>query len=229
MKNLSLFLLLFLPVGVFSEIEVLKKRKNSVGELPPHESAVSVSEEVKQEKKNPQSVDSNPSKNVSVRRTNHKGESSSQRRPTAQGSPLPLKRELVGEDYYQTVDSAVIQQEINEHLRAIEKLCDIEDSAKKIREWNKRTQALTQLADRYVDERRLYAEDEYLLRSLRFYTSPGRLSYGQEITQELLNEINLYEEFKVQYYADRGLHSEISIEELPDEWAQKIAKGLSCF
>ena len=80
-----------------------------------------------------------------------------------------------------------------------------------------------------MDERRLNAEDEYLLRSLRYYTSPGRLSYGQEITQELLNDINLYEEFKAQYYMDNQLNSETPLSELPDDWAQKIAKGLSCF
>ena len=147
----------------------------------------------------------------------------------SQKSDSSLKEELVGKDYYQTVDSKVIQQEVNKHLRAIEKLCDIEDSAGKIKEWNKRSQALTQLADQYVDERRLNAEDEYLLRSLRYYTSPGRLSYGQEMTQELLNDINLYEEFKAQYYMDNRLNSDRSLEELPDEWAQKIAKGLSCF
>ena len=215
MKNLFLFLFLVVSFGAFSELKVLSSKPKSTHKLKSCQNLRPVSNLSK--------------KNISVKKTVSKSKPSFQRSPTAQESDPSLKEELVGEDYYQTVESKVIQQEVNEHLRAIEKLCDIEDSAGKIREWNKRSQALTQLADRYVDEKRLNAEDEYLLRGLRYYTSPGRLSYGQEITQELLSNINLYEEFKAQYYVDNRLNSDTPLEDLPDKWAQKIAKGLSCF
>ena len=235
MKRLFLFLLLVLSVGAFSELKVLKNKKKSKHlrqslSVSSNSHAVSVKKTGKKTKHLRQSspVSSNSPHAVSVKKTGKKP-SSFHRRPTAQEADPALKEKLVGEDYYQTVDSKVIQQEVNEHLVAIERLCDIEDSAGKIREWNRRSQALTQLADQYVDVRRLNAEDEYLLRSLRYYTSPGRLSYGQEITQELLKDINLYEEFKAQYYMDNRLNSDMTLEELPDKWAKKIAKGLSCF
>ena len=215
MKNLFLFLFLFVSVEAFSEIKILSNRQKPAHQLKPHQ--------------NEWSVLGCSQKSDSVRKTEIKSKSSVQRNPTSQESDSSLKEELVGEDYYQTVDSRVIQQEVNRHLEAIEGLCNRKNLVEKIREWNQRSQALTELADRYVDERKLTVEDEYLLRSLRYYTSPGRLSYGQEITQELLNDIDLYEEFKTQYYADNRLDSDRPLTELPDEWANKIAKGLSCF
>ena len=211
-----------------------KKRSRSVRQ---NEQSALASAESSETNRTPQGLKSQVSskggKKSSVRAAQNSKKSQRKiRRPSSRkiaGEPIYLD-EVLGPDYYEPFSSAIVKENIDPLLQAIDNLCGQKDLTleQKVKALNKNLKALRQAVDRYLKEPNLSIPDELLLRGIESNTDPSRISYAKPITKQMVQEINLRGSFITAYFVDYGLPDNTEVKDFPHEWAKQIFNGIHC-
>ena len=150
-------------------------------------------------------------------------------RNLANNQNILSKADVLGEDYYKDLESEPIIREVNIHLQAIVNICETKNTlGEKVDSLNSSFQSLKDLIAGYLGESNLSTNDGLLLRGIRSNIAQDRISYGQPITEELVGEVDIKNQFLIAYHVHYNLPDNTPVEKFPDEWAKQIYAGLDC-
>lgn len=150
-------------------------------------------------------------------------------RSLANNQNILLKEDVLGEDYYKDLESEPLRREVGAHLKAIENLCEKERTlAEKVDILTNHFQQIRTLVANYLREPNLQINDGLFLRGIRANIAQDRISYGQPITEELVREADIKNQFLIAYHVHHNLPDHTPVEKFPEEWAKQVYAGLDC-
>lgn len=149
--------------------------------------------------------------------------------PTSSNKNELSKEDVLGVNFYKPVSSKLIQNQVNSHLNAISQICSLKiPLSEKASKLETTFEGIRNTARKYLDTHYLQSDDRLLLRGLEYNLRRDRLTYGKPVTEELIRSSDLILSFQLNYRMDYNLPTNTSPKDYPDEWAQKINKGLEC-
>ena len=155
------------------------------------------------------------------------------KRKTASEIVFTSKEDFLGEEaykeYYEDFPSKPIEKDVSEYLNPINSLCkDNTTLTQKLDSLTKHFEGLNKVISKYLQEPNLKSVDEIMLRGIKANIDLNRIAYGQNLTKELVEKVNLRNSFSTAYFVHYNIPEDTKPVDFPDAWAQKIFSGINC-